>query len=326
MFSLRKGALIEFLGRRAAGAQPESDSLSPTPGAAEEVPAPSAGAMSTSSEELRAERSLVPQRGWSSEEVLKWYSDQFRDLQPETDPATTRFGGPGRADDPHPLFSSAWYCRRYAGPATSGLSAVEHYVLHGASQGKVPHPVFEMRRRYGKRARNVRPESETPQDYLVAAREAIDVFFSEEYFASRYPRIAARSSDLFRDFVLQGAVRPLDPHPLFWTEFYCQQVAEPIANSLEAVTHYVMEGADLGLDPHPLFNSRYYQDQQSDSDDGRVNPLWHYLATPRPQRHRPNPTFEPNRYLQRHPDIAASDADALLHYLRYGAREGRELE
>jgi hypothetical protein len=45
--------------------------------------------------------------------------------------------------DPHPLFDTAFYLRKYADVADSGVNPLFHYLLHGAAEGRKPHPLFE---------------------------------------------------------------------------------------------------------------------------------------------------------------------------------------
>lgn len=45
--------------------------------------------------------------------------------------------------DPHPLFDTAFYLRKYPDVAASGVNPLFHYLLHGAAEGRKPHPLFE---------------------------------------------------------------------------------------------------------------------------------------------------------------------------------------
>jgi hypothetical protein len=45
--------------------------------------------------------------------------------------------------DPHPLFDTKFYLRRYPEVAASGVNPLFHYLLHGAAEGRKPHPLFE---------------------------------------------------------------------------------------------------------------------------------------------------------------------------------------
>lgn len=43
---------------------------------------------------------------------------------------------------PHPLLDADWYMKMHADVATSGMSALEHYCVHGWREGRDPHPLF----------------------------------------------------------------------------------------------------------------------------------------------------------------------------------------
>ncbi len=45
--------------------------------------------------------------------------------------------------NPHPLFDTAFYMRKYPEVAASGVNPLFHYLLHGAAEGRKPHPLFE---------------------------------------------------------------------------------------------------------------------------------------------------------------------------------------
>jgi len=45
--------------------------------------------------------------------------------------------------NPHPLFDTAFYLRKYPDVAASGVNPLFHYLLHGAREGRKPHPLFQ---------------------------------------------------------------------------------------------------------------------------------------------------------------------------------------
>ncbi len=45
--------------------------------------------------------------------------------------------------DPHPLFRTSFYLRKYPDVAASGVNPLFHYLLHGAKEGRKPHPLFQ---------------------------------------------------------------------------------------------------------------------------------------------------------------------------------------
>jgi hypothetical protein len=45
--------------------------------------------------------------------------------------------------NPHPLFDTAFYLRKYPKVDEAGVNPLFHYLLHGAAEGRKPHPLFE---------------------------------------------------------------------------------------------------------------------------------------------------------------------------------------
>ncbi len=45
--------------------------------------------------------------------------------------------------NPHPLFDTTFYLRKYRDVATSRVNPLGHYLKHGAAEGRQPHPLFD---------------------------------------------------------------------------------------------------------------------------------------------------------------------------------------
>lgn len=74
-----------------------------------------------------------------------WYLKKYPDVAgAEMDPLVhyVRHGVTERRD-PHPVFSTRWYLAQYPDVAAAGMGALRHYIDHGARERRDPHPRFE---------------------------------------------------------------------------------------------------------------------------------------------------------------------------------------
>ncbi|MDH3316236.1 MAG: hypothetical protein OER43_10785, partial [Gammaproteobacteria bacterium] len=53
-----------------------------------------------------------------------------------------RHGG-SRGRDPHPLFDTHWYLERNPDVRAAGMNPLVHYLQFGAREGHDPHPLFD---------------------------------------------------------------------------------------------------------------------------------------------------------------------------------------
>src|SRR5438128_7531992 len=97
--------------------------------------------------------------------------------------------GANPAIAPPSLFDHAGYLAAYPDIAARRASPLAHYVLAGAAEGRVPHPLFD------------------PSFY--AERNAAE--------------LAASGLTPLGHFVLAGAARASDPHPLFDVGYYAAE-------------------------------------------------------------------------------------------------------
>jgi hypothetical protein len=77
------------------------------------------------------------------------------------------------------LFDAKFYLAKYPDVAEAGLDPLQHYVLHGAAEGRKPHRLFD-----------------------------------PEYYLRQRPEARAAGVDPLVDF-LEGGARFANPHPLF---------------------------------------------------------------------------------------------------------------
>jgi hypothetical protein len=163
-------------------------------------------------------------------------------------------------------------------------------------------------------------------------------------------------TDPVRHYVEIGWQAGFDPHPLFLTQYYCEQWGDsagrdPLSHYITAgwrmglranplfdshhylhgspdvanagtdpLIHYSTQGWREGRSPHPLFDIGYYASQMR----GDSEPLGHYLRIGHGLGLDPHPLFSTDYYLAQAPDVAASSANALAHFSSFGGEELRQ--
>jgi glycosyltransferase involved in cell wall biosynthesis len=97
------------------------------------------------------------------------------------------------------LVDDAWYARRYPDVRSSGLDPLQHYIRHGAAEGRDPNP-----------------------------------FFDGEWYLRQYPDVAATGIPPLLHYVTVGAPQLRNPHPRFDAGFYVRSHPEAANNPLLA--------------------------------------------------------------------------------------------
>ncbi len=159
------------------------------------------------------------------------------------------------------------------------------------------------------------------------------VLFDAEFYLKQAQSLGLSGAEQnpWYSYVLDGERLGLNPHPLFNTRYYLQQLKwqRPLdsdrqrAQSLTLLEHYLESGFRESISPHPLFWARFYHEQLGEQKiDGC--PLVHYLTSGYKLLLKPSPLFDPAFYLARYPDIAQAGIEPLCHYIRCGDLEGRQ--
>jgi len=184
------------------------------------------------------------------------------------------------------LFSEEFYLRKY--PDVKGLSALEHYLRIGASEGRQP-----------------------------------NIFFSPEYYLNQYPDVRALYMNPFLHFLEHGAREMRSPSALFDSRYYLTNNPDIMAAGINPLRHFIQYGWREGRNPHPLFDVSFYISRYSDVRDTGKNPLEHYIEFGGFEGRRPNREFDSGFYLTRYPDVKRSGLNPLEHYIAFGLRENR---
>jgi hypothetical protein len=270
------------------------------------------------------------------------------------------------------LLDAALYLHRHPEVAAAGMDAATHYRLYGEAQGLSPHPLFDpafyggtLAHYLGEGAaagRSPHPlfdpafYGDTLAHYLgegaAAGRSPHPLFDPAFYHAQVSALMPGLSQDDsphdFRElggrdplshFLLWGAPRGLDPHPLFGTRFYLERYPEVAAAGFNPLVHYVLYGraqgltphplaslslsgpALAGLSPHPLFDTAHYAAACPEAAGAE---LAHYRLYGHARDLSPHPLFDPAFYRAQTPELADSPLDPLSHFLAWGADADRD--
>ncbi|MEE9272363.1 MAG: glycosyltransferase [Robiginitomaculum sp.] len=107
---------------------------------------------------------------------------------------------------------------------------------------------------------------------------------------------------------------------LFSPDYYQSQLENKFKTPELALKHYKEEGWKLGLNPHPLFDTNYYLQQLKTKAIllGDSDPLNHFLKSDTSSAD-PHPLFNNEFYKRKYPWV--SQQNSLLHYINHGCHE-----
>ena len=151
---------------------------------------------------------------------------------------------------------------------------------------------------------------------LAAYRLSRCVLFDGAFYKSQTGRSGGRYR-LALDFLLRGAGRGVDPHPLFDTDYYLARNADVVEAGVNPLLHYLATGEGENRSPHPLVDPRRLPREPVSGKK-----LATYLASDAKHEQGPHPLFDPAYYLRNH-EGAATTEHPLVDYVTEGFREGR---
>ncbi len=214
-----------------------------------------------------------------------------------------------RTRSPHWLFSELLYRQRHADlgdevlARDGSVNGYDHYLKHGAREGRIGHPLFEPRVYHSQFAPDARTEVDAVgcyQHYLAR-------------IVQRLPEI--RTSHCF--------------DPVWYVRRY-PAVGEPKWQC--ALHHYLTNSTPSEFDPLPEFSEVYYLQRNKDvaaavEAKDRRNGYDHFLYNGAAELRSPCAAIDLRHYLAANPsvrlDIEAGRArDAFVHYLAVGRDQG----
>ncbi|MDQ2844753.1 MAG: hypothetical protein M3Y72_27665, partial [Acidobacteriota bacterium] len=149
------------------------------------------------------------------------------------------------------LFDVAWYLEQYPDIAAVGIDPAEHYLRHGALEGRNPGPIFNTIW-YVERHPDLQDSGENALVHFLEHKEVGD-------------------KELLRQ------ARLISDSDLFDADWYRKRCPEIATAGGQPVWHYVISGAADGRNPGRDFDAKWYLKAYSDVANGKLNPLVHYL-------------------------------------------------
>jgi len=137
------------------------------------------------------------------------------------------------------------------------------------------------------------------------------VLFSAAYYLDNNEDINSMYLLPELHFLRYGMYELRNPHPLFDTRFYINQIPSFFDLNTDPVTHFQTIGGKRGLNPHPLFEVNFYS--QNCSLKNTANALEHYLTSQSPDWKEPNPLFFTSDY-KKQCNLTGFSVPPLLHY------------
>ncbi len=215
-----------------------------------------------------------------------WYRKSNPDLSfGSIDPAQHYLEhGAQEGRDPHPLFDTQWYVEHNPDVARAGINPLVHYLRDGWREKRNPHPLFDI-----------------------------------DWYRKQLSETDAQAEPLVH-YLTIGWRQKLSPHPLFDVEYY--RAHSLVGESCPPLLHFVLSDPQHQQSPHPLFDFDWYR-KNNPALDTSQSPLLHYLRTGWRDNRVPCAIFDPVWYLKRYPDVANAGINPFLHYVRSGALENR---
>lgn len=224
--------------------------------------------------------------------------------------------------DPHPLFASAWYRKRYLG-SDSTENALQHFCLQGHALGYWPNPLFDTQ--WYRETHGLTQDQNPLEHYLIIGQlEKLEVhpLLDLAWYEARYPNAAAdQEIPIAAHYFRLGDKENRDPNPTFFSGWYHSRNPQAKQERMSALEHYQSAGAYAGRKPNPLFDADWFSEQHMLTEDDRTP--YEAYASNKSEHLSPCPLFEPNWYLSRYTDVAESGANPLRHFLKSGAKEHR---
>lgn len=149
----------------------------------------------------------------------------------------------------------------------------------------------------------------------------VSPLFWPDWYGQQVGKTSLNEAELFKNYQTAGWRSGASPNPLFDPEWYAAQLPEHERTQCPLL-HYLDTGIGRGLSPHPLFDPQWYRtgaSHLSPSDD----PLRDFLSQGDKLGHSPHPLFDPQFYRAKNGDYQPSDVGPAVHYVLKGAKEMR---
>ncbi len=178
------------------------------------------------------------------------------------------------------LFDADFYNEAYPDVKASGMQPVNHYVLYGAQEGRLPRKDFD------------------PQSYVKDYPESI----GKNAFIDFIERKAAIQIDHAPSAITEAmAVRgpnseqtllidKISSSDFFDPSFYLKTYPDVAASKVDPAHHYLQYGAVEFRNPSASFDTCWYWLMHQQNEHHSLNPLLHYIDFQSPTKPSPKPT------------------------------------
>lgn len=247
------------------------------------------------------------------------------------------------------LFDASYYLTNNPDVAAAGVDPYQHYLDHGAAEGRNPNAYFDTKY-YLTQNPDVAASGMNPLLHFAnyGYKEGRDpsLLFSDSKYVAANP--SAAGSDPLQQFeqqlpassslltaaqvsslpttFLTGGTLPADP--LVDAAYYDKQLGATLiptgtAAAQQAAWSYDATGWQKGLNPDAFFDTNYYLSHNPDVAAAHVDPLLHYETYGWHEGRDPSAAFSTNKYLAAYSDVRASGVDPLLQFIQSGQAQGR---
>ncbi|MGB6174940.1 MAG: hypothetical protein WBF43_01055 [Methylocella sp.] len=142
----------------------------------------------------------------------------------------------------NPLFDREWYLQQYPDVRAGELDPYDHYLRHGAAEGRDPSPLFDT-----------------------------------DWYLQQNPDVRESGENPLVHFYSVGAKEGRDPSPFFDVRWYLEKNPDVREKGVNPLKHFIEHGSDEGRSPHPLFGTNFYLKNNPDAAASGANPLQQYL-------------------------------------------------
>lgn len=230
-------------------------------------------------------------------------------------------------------FDEAYYLEQYPDVKKTGVSAIEHFITHGAYENRKPNCYFDT-------------------DYYVTnnseiVNDGINPFYHYLVSGRKQGRLPSKIGFSYKDKLpenFQHIVEVIQPE--FDVKFYLNENPDVAAAGVDPVVHYIVYGWCEGRDPNDEFDTKYYMESNEDVVRAGVMPFYHYIVAGRSEGRSPkqnceqscvtsfnenefkhivdviSPHFNSTFYLKMYPHVAQSGMTPVEHYVREGWKAG----
>jgi glycosyltransferase involved in cell wall biosynthesis len=140
------------------------------------------------------------------------------------------------------LFDAAYYAKHYDDVRQANLDPLQHFMSHGAKEGRTPHMLFDV-----------------------------------GWYHSQTDRIAAARENPLLHFLQSGARSGFNPNAWFDSRWYLDTYPDCGNSNQNPLAHFLRHGG-WETSPCKEFDALWYYRKYPDVAEARVNPLMHYLS------------------------------------------------